>query len=93
MVPSPAERLSRAALERAPELPELKKTDAGYVWAGRDYPAARVSLRSTGPEAFTIVEGSTGAILGIVTGLVAAGVLSKIIAGATTPAADVREGA
>jgi DEAD/DEAH box helicase domain-containing protein len=60
------EVLGDAALERAAELPELKKTKAGYVWAGRDYPAARVSLRSTGPEAFTVVEGSTGTMLGIV---------------------------
>jgi DEAD/DEAH box helicase domain-containing protein len=60
------ELLGDAALERAATLPELQKTTAGYVWAGRDYPAARISLRSTGSEAFTIVEGSTGAILGIV---------------------------
>jgi DEAD/DEAH box helicase domain-containing protein len=60
------ELLGDAALERAAVLPELQKTKAGYVWAGRDYPAARVSLRSTGPEAFTIVEGSTGTMLGIV---------------------------
>jgi DEAD/DEAH box helicase domain-containing protein len=60
------ELLGDTALERAVELPELKKTNAGYVWAGRDYPAARVALRSTGPEAFTIVEGSTGTMLGIV---------------------------
>jgi DEAD/DEAH box helicase domain-containing protein len=58
--------LGDAALERAAALPELQLTKAGYVWAGRDYPAARVSLRSTGPEAFTIVEGSTGTMLGIV---------------------------
>src|SRR5947208_5466783 len=58
--------LGDAALERAAVLPALQKTKAGYVWAGRDYPAARVSLRSTGPEAFTIVEGSTGTMLGIV---------------------------
>ena len=58
--------LGDAALERAAQLPELKKTKAGYVWAGREYPAARVALRSTGLEAFTIVEGSTGTILGIV---------------------------
>src|SRR2546422_8897398 len=57
--------LGDAALERAAALPELQKTKAGYVWAGRDYPAARVALRSTGPEAFTIVEGSTGTMLGI----------------------------
>jgi len=59
------EVLGDAALERAAVLPELKRTKAGYVWAGRDYPAARVSLRSTGPEAFTIVDGSSGAVLGI----------------------------
>jgi DEAD/DEAH box helicase domain-containing protein len=57
--------LGDAALERAAVLPELKHTKAGYVWAGRDYPAARISLRSTGPEAFTIVEGSSGTVLGI----------------------------
>src|SRR2546423_12419993 len=58
--------LGDAAPDRAAILPELQKTKAGYVWAGRDYPAARVSLRSTGPEAFTIVEGSSGTIVGIV---------------------------
>ena len=60
------ELLGDVALERAGQLPELQKTKAGYVWAGRDYPAARLSLRSTGPESFTIVDGSSGAILGIV---------------------------
>ena len=60
------ELLGDAALERAAVLPELQKTKAGYVWAGRDYPAARLSLRSTGPESFTIVDASDGAILGIV---------------------------
>jgi DEAD/DEAH box helicase domain-containing protein len=59
------EVLGDAALERAPVLPELKHTKAGYVWAGRDYPAARVSLRSTGPESFTIVDRSNGTVLGI----------------------------
>jgi DEAD/DEAH box helicase domain-containing protein len=59
------EALGDEALERAAALPELRKTDAGYVWAGRDYPAARVSLRSTSREAFSIVEGSTGALLGL----------------------------
>jgi DEAD/DEAH box helicase domain-containing protein len=58
--------LGEIALERAAELPELKKTDAGFVWAGRDYPAARVPLRSTGMDAFTVVDRSTGAILGLV---------------------------
>jgi DEAD/DEAH box helicase domain-containing protein len=59
------EVLGDAALERAAVLPDLRHTKAGYVWAGRDYPAARVSLRSTGPESFTIVDGSNGTVLGI----------------------------
>jgi len=58
--------LGDGALERAALLPELRKTKAGYVWAGREYPAARISLRSTGPESFTIVDGSSGTVLGIV---------------------------
>ena len=44
------------ALERAALLPELEHTPAGCVWAGRDYPAARISLRSASPESFTVVE-------------------------------------
>jgi DEAD/DEAH box helicase domain-containing protein len=59
------EVLGDVALERAALLPDLQPTKAGYVWAGRDYPAARVSLRSTGPESFTIVDGSSGTVLGI----------------------------
>jgi DEAD/DEAH box helicase domain-containing protein len=57
------------ALERAAALAEsgeLKKTKAGYVWAGRDYPAARFSLRSTTPDTFSVVDVSTGSILGLV---------------------------
>ena len=60
------EVLGDAALERAAALPELRRTDAGYVWAGRDYPAAHVSLRSTGPESFTVVDATSGTVLGIV---------------------------
>ena len=60
------EVLGDAALERAPELPELKKTKAGFVWAARDYPAARVPLRSASPDAFTVVDASTGSVLGLV---------------------------
>ncbi|MET0608340.1 MAG: DEAD/DEAH box helicase [Gaiellaceae bacterium] len=60
------EVLGDAALERAAALPELRRTDAGYVWAGRNYPAAHVSLRSTGPESFTVVDATSGAVLGIV---------------------------
>jgi DEAD/DEAH box helicase domain-containing protein len=58
--------LGDAALERAAVLPDLKHTKAGYVWGGRDYPAARVTLRSTGPDSFTVVDLSTGTLLGLV---------------------------
>jgi DEAD/DEAH box helicase domain-containing protein len=58
--------LGDAALERAAELPELKHTPKGYVWAGRDYPAARVPLRSTSPDAFTVVDVESGSMLGLV---------------------------
>src|SRR4051794_2275132 len=58
--------LGDTALERAAELRELKKTEAGYVWAGRDYPAARIPLRSTGMDGFTVVDGETGSVLGLV---------------------------
>ncbi|TML56539.1 MAG: DEAD/DEAH box helicase [Actinobacteria bacterium] len=50
------ELLGDAALERAALLPELRETKAGYVWAGREY---------TGPESFTIVDASSGTVLGI----------------------------
>ena len=58
--------LGSEALRRAAELPELEHTPAGYVWKGRDYPAARVSLRSGDAEAFTVVDGETGSLLGLV---------------------------
>jgi DEAD/DEAH box helicase domain-containing protein len=61
-----AEILGPQALERAAALPELERTSAGYVWKGRDYPAARVSLRSGDAEAFTVVDASTGSLLGLV---------------------------
>jgi DEAD/DEAH box helicase domain-containing protein len=61
-----ADTLGSEALRRAAELPELERTGAGYVWRGRDYPAARVSLRSGDAEAFTVVEGGTGSLLGLV---------------------------
>jgi len=59
-----AEVLGAEALRRAAEHPELEKTGAGYVWAGRDYPAARFGLRSTSPDVFTVVETETGSVLG-----------------------------
>jgi DEAD/DEAH box helicase domain-containing protein len=58
--------LGDAALDRAPELSELRKTRSGYVWGGRDYPAARVPLRSTSADAFTVVDTDTGTVLGLV---------------------------
>jgi DEAD/DEAH box helicase domain-containing protein len=58
--------LGDEALERAALLPELRHTKAGYVWAGKDYPAARTSLRSAEPDSFTVVDAATGALLGIV---------------------------
>ncbi|MDQ3065975.1 MAG: DEAD/DEAH box helicase, partial [Actinomycetota bacterium] len=61
-----ADTLGPEALERAAVLPELKSTDAGFVWAGKDYPAARVLLRSGELESFTVVDAETGAVLGTV---------------------------
>jgi DEAD/DEAH box helicase domain-containing protein len=58
--------LGSEALELAAELPELERTQAGYVWKGRDYPAARVSLRSGDQEAFTLVDTASGSVLGVV---------------------------
>ena len=61
-----AATLGPEALERAAALPELERTPAGWVWSGRDYPAARVSLRSGDALAFTVVDETTGAVLGLV---------------------------
>jgi len=58
--------LGDAALERAPHVPELRQTKNGWVWAGKDYPAARTALRSASADAFTVVDASTGSVLGIV---------------------------
>jgi DEAD/DEAH box helicase domain-containing protein len=58
--------LGDEALERAALLPELKKTKNGFVWAGRDYPAAKFGLRSTTPDTFVVVEAQTGTVLGLV---------------------------
>jgi DEAD/DEAH box helicase domain-containing protein len=61
--------LGPEALERAEVLEDtgdLKRTKAGYVWSGRDYPAARFSLRSTTPDAFSVVDVDTGSVLGVV---------------------------
>ena len=60
------ETLGPEALRRAAELPELEPTSAGFVWKGRDYPAARVSLRSGDVDSFTVVERESGSLLGLV---------------------------
>jgi DEAD/DEAH box helicase domain-containing protein len=53
-------------LAAARDDPLLKETPAGIVWAGRDHPAAAVPLRTTDPDAFTVVDGTTGDVLGLV---------------------------
>jgi DEAD/DEAH box helicase domain-containing protein len=58
--------LGAEAIDAALNDPALKQTPAGIVWAGTDHPAAHVSLRSSEPDAFSIVDGSTGAVLGVV---------------------------
>ena len=58
--------LGDEALERAAQLPDLRHTKTGYVWAGREYPAAQTSLRSATPDSFAVVEAQSGAILGVV---------------------------
>jgi len=57
--------LGRRALEVAAADPELRRTPRGIVWAGKDYPSARVPLRSTDADAFTIVDAETGSVLGV----------------------------
>ncbi|MGH2452069.1 MAG: DEAD/DEAH box helicase, partial [Candidatus Limnocylindria bacterium] len=61
--------LGDTALERAAALAEageLKRTRAGFVWGGRDYPAGRFGLRSTSAESVAVVEAATGSVLGTV---------------------------
>jgi DEAD/DEAH box helicase domain-containing protein len=58
--------LGDEALARAALLPELRRTPAGFVWAGRDYPAARVPLRSTSLDSFSVIDTATGSVLGLV---------------------------
>ena len=61
--------LGDAALEQAEALVaggELRKTKAGIVWAGKDYPAGRVALRSASAESVAVIDAGTGSILGLV---------------------------
>jgi DEAD/DEAH box helicase domain-containing protein len=62
---SDAATLGEEALERAPHIPELRHTPRGWVWAGKEAPAARVPLRSTSPDAFVVVDASSGDVLGL----------------------------
>src|SRR5581483_9700203 len=57
--------LGSRALEAAAADPQLRSTRHGIVWAGRDYPSSRVPLRSTDADAFTIVDATTGAVIGV----------------------------
>ncbi|HZC29701.1 MAG TPA: DEAD/DEAH box helicase, partial [Gaiellaceae bacterium] len=58
--------LGDEALERASLIPELKRTKRGWVWGGRNYPAAQTNLRSASPDSFAVVDAETGTVLGIV---------------------------
>ena len=61
--------LGAAAIERAEALTargELTRTPAGYAWAGRDYPAGRLSLRSASAGAIAVLDTATGQVLGSV---------------------------
>ena len=50
-----------------PSIPELEKTDAGYVWArAATTRPGRFGLRSTSPDVFTVVETETGSVLGTI---------------------------
>src|SRR6266576_455973 len=49
--------LGPEALAAAARDEKLRETPAGFVWAGQEHPAARVSLRSAEPNAFSIVDG------------------------------------
>jgi DEAD/DEAH box helicase domain-containing protein len=60
-----AATLGPEALERAPHVPELRETQRGWVWAGKESPAARVPLRSTSADTFLVVDASTGDVLGV----------------------------
>jgi DEAD/DEAH box helicase domain-containing protein len=60
-----AATLGPEALERAPHIPELRHTARGWVWAGKDAPAARIPLRSTSADSFLVVDGSSGDVLGL----------------------------
>jgi DEAD/DEAH box helicase domain-containing protein len=61
-----AQTLGPEAVAQAAELAELESTPAGFVWKGRDYPAARISLRSGDLDSYTVVDAVSGTVLGLV---------------------------
>ncbi len=63
---SDRDTLGDVALERAPHVAGLQHTKRGWVYAGKEYPAARVALRSASADAFSVVDATTGTMLGIV---------------------------
>jgi DEAD/DEAH box helicase domain-containing protein len=65
---TPADEELLGPLDAARADPELRESPAGIVWAGRDHPAARISLRAAEGDAFTVIDASTGAMLGVVDG-------------------------
>jgi DEAD/DEAH box helicase domain-containing protein len=58
--------LGDEAIAAAASDPELRATPRGFIWAGKTTPAARIPLRSADPDSFTVVDASTGALLGFV---------------------------
>ncbi len=66
LMPADAALLGPEALVAAKTDPKLKQTRAGIVWSSTEHPASQVALRSTDSDAITIVEGSSGALLGVV---------------------------
>ncbi|HEX5450077.1 MAG TPA: DEAD/DEAH box helicase [Gaiellaceae bacterium] len=60
--------LGPEALVAARADPALRETKAGIVWAGRDHPAAHVSLRSAEADAYSVVDSTTGSVIGVVDG-------------------------
>jgi DEAD/DEAH box helicase domain-containing protein len=57
--------LGPEALERAPHVPDLRQTPRGWVWAGKESPAARTPLRSPSADAFVVIDAATGETLGL----------------------------
>jgi DEAD/DEAH box helicase domain-containing protein len=61
--------LGQAALARAEILAEngeLVRGPAGYAWAGKEYPAGKLSLRSASRGTVAVIEEATGLVLGTV---------------------------